>query len=269
MYSWGVRALDELTGGILPTLTCIYGPTASGKTTLASYVPICRIFSKYKEEGLTENHVFIMIDGDGGWDIERAYEVWQNNGLDPNEVYRHVKFWEVAEFDEQHKLVQKLPKEIENNNWRPLLITFDPMVAIYRGIILRTPIERRATVIGTYTGKLDLQLAILRRLGVLYKCPVLVTSWVQLPIGKSMRESQIRNLMKRYNLTREQAEKIVPAPESDIIGGRQFRYLPKLILRLSVPDETKPEREATLVKHRGRPAGGIARFKLADSGITE
>ena len=49
-YSWGLKELDDLTGGLQSILTMIFGETASGKTTLAAYIPIMRISIELKEK---------------------------------------------------------------------------------------------------------------------------------------------------------------------------------------------------------------------------
>jgi len=264
--------LDEITGGIVPTLICLYGRAASLKTTLSSYVPICRIYSELSGKGeLRDSHVFIVIDGDGGWDRDRASEIWESNGLNPEDIMQHVKYFKVpGRFSAQHEMVKELSKTIEKNDWVPLLIALDPAVATYRGEILRSPPHLRALKLSEFTGKLDLQLAELRKIGVVYDIPIFVTSWPASPLGKAMRESQIRALMDKFEVSREEADKMVPKPESDILGGRIFEFLPKIIVRLEIPDESRPFiREAYLKKHRGKPAGLRARFKVTDKGVED
>ena len=246
-YSWGLKELDDLTGGLQSILTMIFGQTASGKTTLAGYVPIVRISIELKQKigEIPEKGKFIIIDGDGGFDFDRLKQVIENNGLSYDEVVEHIDYTEVTEFDEQHNLVKALPKRIQEENIKPLLITFDPMTAIYRGIILRTDMRHRATVISTYTGKLDLQLSTLRHLSVVYDVPVIVTTWPSSPVGEAFG---VRG-------------------ENPFIGGRQFGFLPKMILRLSIINEGSPERDVYLWKAKGLPSGRSVRIKLSDAGI--
>jgi len=92
-YSWGLKDLDEITGGIRDQLTLFYGDTGTGKTTLSCYVPIMRISKELKEKlgEIPETGKFIIIDGDGGFDIERAKQIWQNNNLDAEEIEKQLK----------------------------------------------------------------------------------------------------------------------------------------------------------------------------------
>jgi len=246
-YSWGLKELDDLTGGLQSILTMIFGETASGKTTLAAYIPIMRISIELKEKigEIPETGKFIIIDGDGGFDFDRLKQVLETNGLHYDEIVQHIDYTEVTEFDEQHKLVKELPKRIENEGIKPLLITFDPMTAIYRGMILRTDMRHRASVIGIYTGKLDLQLSTLRHLSVVYDVPTIVTTWPSSPVGEAFG---VRG-------------------ENPFIGGRQFGFLPKMILRLSIISEGSPEREVYLWKAKGLPSGRSIRIRLSDSGV--
>ena len=246
-YSWGLEELDNLTGGLQSILTMIFGETASGKTTLAAYIPITRISLELKEKigEIPEKGKFIIIDGDGGFDYDRLRQVVENNGLSFDEVVDHIDYTEVTEFEQQHNLVKKLPTRLQDEGIKPLLITFDPMTAIYRGIILRTDMKHKASKIGIYTGKLDLQLSTLRHLSVVYDVPIIVTTWPSSPVGEAFG---VRG-------------------ENPFIGGRQFGFLPKMILRLSIISEGSPEREVYLWKAKGLPSGKSIRIKLSDAGI--
>lgn len=248
-YSWGIKELDEVTGGIQSTLNMLYGETGSGKTTLAAYVPISRIVTELKNTigEIPEKGRFFVIDGDGGFDFERATQIWESQGLNSDEIKTHLFHKEITGFDEQHKFVTKeLANLIEENEWKPLLFTFDPMTAVYRGIILRTDMRFRGVAIGSYTGRLDLQLGTLRHLAVTYDCPCIVTTWPGSPIriGKEAVEG-----------------------EFPFIGGRQFGFLPKLIVEISIPKHGLSFRKAYLYKARGLPVGKSCHFKLSDVGI--
>jgi len=249
-YSWGIEEMDRVLGPIeTGYITMIYGPTASGKTTLSTYIPSMRIAKEIKEKvgELPEPAKFIVMSTDAGFSIERARQIWELNGLDPSEMENHLVYKEFTEFDEQHQYIKDLEKTIEENGWKPLLIVLDPLIALYRGIILRTEMKYRASVISIYTGKMDLQMAVLRRIANLYDAVCMITSWPPSPVGESLSGSP---------------------PESPVIGGRQTAFLSKVMLELSIPQEGSTEREATLIKHRAKPVGAKVRFKLCDAGIT-
>jgi len=252
-YTTGSKGLDDLFGGYYKGIIMqFYGETKSGKTTLSAYVPIGVIYSDIKKRfgEVSENAKFIVIDGDGGFDYERARQIWNSMGLTFDEVNNHIIYWQPTQFSEQHDIVVGLPKLIKDQNIKPLLVVVDPMTAIYRGIILRSPMKVRASIIGQYTGKLDLQLVILRNIAVEYNCPVIITSWQTSPIGEAFGV----------------------IPEVEMIGGRAFGFIPKLIVRLEIPEE-QPEgkvlRRAYLYKHRARPEGRTVDFLLTDEGISD
>lgn len=278
-YSTGLPELDALFGGYQSTLTEFYGEQGTGKTTLSAYWPITRIAVELKEKfgEIPEAGMFIMLDGDGGFDFDRAEQIWKENGLGPEEIKKHLYYKEFTAFKEHHNFITKeLEDLIEIKKWKPLLVTFDPATAIYRGIVLRTDMVHRATTIGTYTGKLDLQLGNLRHLGVLYDCPIIVSSWPQSKISSAMMESQLRkeskelskmNIVGKQLLKRLEERRRQMKPEIPIVGGRAFGFLPKIIVELRRIDEASPMREAYLFKARGLPSGRTAKFKLSDKGI--
>ncbi|MEM2289891.1 MAG: hypothetical protein QXW77_01500 [Candidatus Hadarchaeales archaeon] len=267
--SWGIESLDELTGGIQPAaLTLLYGDTTSGKTTLSGYVTIARIAKHLLQKGgIPEGANFYVVDGDGGWDIERASEVWQQHGLDPELIKRHLVFKEVSDFGEQHEYITKrLPERMEKGE-RPLLLVADSLTAIYRREMLREP--KRVPAILEMGGKLDLQVGKLRKLAVEYNCPAFVTTWPSSPITQTAREAKIRSLMKEHSLSRAEAEQVVPKSGIDLIGGKGMLSFSRLIIRLSIPKEGEPLREARLVKAKDLPTGRSTFFYLCDAGISD
>lgn len=267
--SWGIKSLDELTGGIQPAaLTLLYGDTTSGKTTLSGYVAIARIAKHLLQKGgIPGGANFYVVDGDGGWDIERASEVWQQHGLDPELIKRHLVFKEVSDFGEQHEYITRwLPERMEKGE-RPLLLVADSLTAIYRREVLREP--ERIPLILEMGGKLDLQVGKLRKLAVEYNCPAFVTTWSSSPIGPAVREAEIRSLMREHSLSRAEAEQAVPKSGVDLTGGKGMLSFSRLIIRLSIPKEGKPLREARLMKAKNLPTGRSAFFYLCDAGISD
>ena len=249
--SWGVKSLDNALGMIRGgTLTLFYGNAGTGKTTLASMVPIMRIIQEYGKPD--ENDVFIIIDTEGGFDVERFKQILHNNGIDFDEIKHNIEYYEVTEFDEQHSLIKNLPKMLKDEGKKPLLVSVDTITSIYRGIILRTPLKNRLATIGEYTGKIDLQVSYLRRIAVKYGIPVYITTWSSSRVGEQ--------------LTTKDNKEPIP-PEAPFIGGRLLTFMPKVIAELRMPDRFSPVRQLILWKSRDRPAGLQATFKLCDAGI--
>jgi len=266
-YLTGCKALDDLFGGYqTKVITQVYGPTKSGKTTLSAYVPIGRIYQQLKRalgDKFPKNGRFFVVDGDGGFDFERAEQVWRGIGLsddDVNDIKERLIFWQPTTFKEQHEILasegKKKPSTIQRlikeDKLKPLLVCADPLTAIYRGIILRTSHKMRLVTIGDYTGKLDLQLVSLRGIAVKEDCPVTISSWDVSPLS--------------YVKIGDEEPK---PPEQPMIGGRAFGYIPKCIVELRILQEGSPVREAYLYKHRSRPEGKTAVFRLSDKGIED
>ena len=263
-YPIGSKNLDNLFGGYAKgVLHCFFGPTGSGKTTLSVYSPIASIY-KAEKANLTDKHKFFVIDGDGGFDAERATACWEANGLDPDKVMKYVQTWEPTDFAEQHKIFSggrgNVPGELETfinkEGYKPLLIAADPMVAIYRGIVMRTDSAMRAVVLGSYTAKLDLQMATMKQLSKTTNCPSIITSWPSSPIGAAMSK-------ETTNVSGE-----VP-----ILGGRSFGFIPKIIVELRIERDRATEqvtkRTAILFKHRARKAGTSCNYSITDKGVSD
>ena len=228
-----------------------FGPQGVGKTTLAGYVSMTEI---YRQNKLEDNEVFVFVDGDGGYSFERAEQI---AGKDWSNIKDRLIYKEVVDFGMQHDLLatgpggspSALEKELKDNELKPALIVFDPMTAAYRGIVTRTDQTHKATTIQQYAGKLDLQLQSMRGMGVRNKCPIIVTTWPSSPVGAALaKEGGTSN-------------------ETPFVGGRAFGFYPKLIIELKPIKFGDGSRLAVLFKHRSRPVGTIAKFKLVDDGV--
>lgn len=245
-YTLGTKNLDELAGGLeAGILTMLYGETSTGKTTLGAYIPTVSIAKTYE---LEKDDRFVIIDCDGGWDFERVQQIWKANKLDAKEMVAHIDYYQPTDFAEQHKIITELEKKIKEGGWCVKFVCCDSMTSIYRGIVLRTDQKYKASTAGVYTGKLDLQLSVLRSIAVNHKCPVTVTTWPVSPLSASMGS----------------------VLEQDFIGGRAFGYLPKCILRLDIDDSGLGIRtRVTLKKHRSRKPGDSCVIEMCDAGIRD
>jgi RecA/RadA recombinase len=245
IYPTGVKALDELFGGYeTKVLHLFYGQTAAGKTTLTAHIPIGLIA---KAKPLAHNEYFYVIDGDGGFDFDRAAQIWTAMGLDPEEIRKHLMYWNPSTFDEQHKAIMGLEDSLKKKGHKCLLVAADAMTAIYRGIVIRADARDKLLTLSEYTGKLDQELLALRRLSIQYDCVATASSWPASVIQSSMGTKS----------------------ETPTIGGRAFGYIPKIIIEITIPATDRPVREAFLRKHRAKESGGSVMFKLANCGAAD
>jgi len=238
-------------------LHCIYGITAVGKSTLGAYVPIVKtaqFFLKTKGK-IPDKAIFVVIDTDGGFDFERLEQICECNDVKYSEIEKRLIYQNPQSFDEQHKYIaHSLEKDTENR--MPLVVALDPAVAIYRGIILRTPPKNRASVISQYLGKIDMQLQILRYFARARGAIATVTTWHVSEVGESISG--------------------VP-PEQPFIGGSGMGFLPKIIIGIEpyyYPTATRIVKDSTLRmvtlwKHRSKPSGMRAVFELCDTGVCD
>ena len=261
--STGSKALDALFGGYQSgTIMLFYSTSWCGKTTLATYIPFLNTYKHLKETGkLKDKTRFIMMDGDGGFDIDRANEIWGNNlsSDDLKDLISKVEYTQPTEFDAQHKYVtEELKKKIEENKWEPAVISLDPMIAIYRGIVLRSSGAFKMATIGSYTGKLDLQLAELRRLSLKYNAIATASTWSGSLVGKNLKAKDDQgNVIEQTK------------PEQPFIGGREFGFLCKSIIEIIAESESSPLRTARLWKFRSKLAGESCKFTLCNEGVKD
>lgn len=119
MLTTGSRNLDELLGGGIGegVLTQIYGPFASGKTTLAMQV------------GLLSEGKVAYVDTEGGFSPERLAGMAENRGFDVDEALSRFIIFEPVSFSEQRKVVGRLKRVVDENF---SLIVVDSISAHYR-----------------------------------------------------------------------------------------------------------------------------------------
>jgi len=266
-FTTGSKALDFIFGGYEPgVITEFYGVSQSCKTTLCCYVPIGQIYRHWKKTRpeLLKSHKFYIVDGDGGFDFERAAQVWKGMGCtdeEVEEIISRISYFQPTAFAEQHNVIMhtipELITPLKKDQAKgavpvpPLLLAADPLIAIYRDKMLTTPRKFKMVQTGEYTGKLGMELNKFRHLSVKFRCPCLVSSWPGSPV--------------RMHAKGEVAKQ----PEQPMIGGRAFGFMGKIIIELTIPVDRMPMRKAILIKHRAKPVGLEAVFRLTGKGIED
>jgi len=114
----GVKSLDDILRGGFErgVLTQVYGPYATGKTTLAMQVGI-----------LNEGYV-AYVDTEGGFSPERLAEIAESRGIKEEVLERFILFTPDS-FMEQLRIVGNL-KKIVNRTFS--LVVIDSITSLYR-----------------------------------------------------------------------------------------------------------------------------------------
>lgn len=111
-------AVDEILPQITQdTITSIYGPPACGKTTL---------MLQYMLEVIKSGKKVIFVDTEGGFSLERFYQLGGNEEL-LNSIIR----FNPKSFEEQQRTILQLNKQIRNDK-NIGLIVIDSLVMLYR-----------------------------------------------------------------------------------------------------------------------------------------
>ncbi len=118
MNTAGDKIDGFLGGGLIPrTLTCVYGPPASGKTNLALIAA---------SKAALEDKV-MFVDAEGGFSIERLKQICGEN-LDT--VLGNILVLEPHDFDEQKVAVYKLDEVVKKTKAK--LVIVDSIGVLYR-----------------------------------------------------------------------------------------------------------------------------------------
>ncbi|WP_297556218.1 DNA repair and recombination protein RadB [Thermococcus sp.] len=155
MLSTGSKKLDELLGGgFAPgVLTQIYGPYATGKTTLAV------------QTGILSGKKVAYVDTEGGFSPERLRQMAEARNLNPEEVLSRFILFTPADFKEQRRVIGSLKKVVDESF---SLVVVDSITAHYRAE------ENRAGLLTDLSRQLQVLLWIARRQNI----PVLVINQV-------------------------------------------------------------------------------------------
>lgn len=119
MLSTGVKSLDELLGGGVGegVLTQIYGPYATGKTTLAV------------QTGLLSGGKVAYVDTEGGFSPKRLSQMAENRGFDSGEVLSRFILFTPGDMKEQRRVIGSL-KRVVTRGFN--LVVVDSITAHYR-----------------------------------------------------------------------------------------------------------------------------------------
>ncbi|WP_456369069.1 DNA repair and recombination protein RadB [Thermococcus sp.] len=155
MLSTGTKSLDDLLGGgFAPgVLTEVYGPYASGKTTLAV------------QTGILSGKKVAYVDTEGGFSPERLVQIARARGLNPEEALSRFILFTPSDFKEQRRVIGLLKKTIDETF---SLLVVDSITAHYRAE------ENRSGLIAELSRQLQVLLWIARKNSI----PVIVINQV-------------------------------------------------------------------------------------------
>ncbi len=155
MLTTGSKNLDSLLGGGVEKgiLTQVYGPFATGKTTLAMQI------------GLLNEGKVVYIDTEGGFSPERLAKMVESRNMNPNSTLQKFLIFEAFDFKEQKKTISSLKKIV---NGKFSMIVVDSITNHYR-------VEEKKSSMTIDLGK---QLQILSWLARKYNLAVIVTNQV-------------------------------------------------------------------------------------------
>lgn len=154
MISTGCKDLDDFLEGYKEELTLIYGPSASGKTTLAIQAAV-----KQAEQGKK----VLYIDTEGGFNPERAKQMSSNP-----KVLDNILLLRIKEFMEQRVNFRKLKELVEKGKID--LVIIDTIGMHYRLFLQKN----------SYGANMCLkkQFRILNEIAKEFKVPVIITNQV-------------------------------------------------------------------------------------------
>jgi DNA repair protein RadB len=173
----------------------------------------------------------IFVDTEGGLSIERVQQI---SGDDFDRFAGNIMVFEPNTFQEQDEVLKKVENLIESGREEVELIIVDSAVALYR---LK---EGDSTQTNRELGK---QMALLSRIARKHDIAVLVTNHI-------------------YSIFDANGTESIIAP----VGGTILKYWSKIIVELA-RGSVNGDRYAILKRHRSRPEGLKARFRIVNQGL--
>jgi DNA repair protein RadB len=173
----------------------------------------------------------IFVDTEGGLSIERFKQI---SGNEFDSIASNVLIFEPKTFQEQDEVLKKIENLLESGKEEVDLVILDSAVALYR---LK---DGDLTQVNRELGK---QMGLLSRIARKYNVAVIITNQIYSSFGDDGTTSVI-------------------AP----VGGTILKYWSKIMIELARGD-VDGERYAILKRHRSRPEGLKARFKIVNDGL--
>ena len=139
MLTTGSKNLDSLLGGGVEKgiLTQVYGPFATGKTTLAMQI------------GLLNEGKVVYIDTEGGFSPERLAKMVESRNMNPNSTLQKFLIFEAFDFKEQKKTISSLKKIV---NGKFSMIVVDSITNQTPGSVVA--VEKDRLIVNTGRGRL-------------------------------------------------------------------------------------------------------------------
>lgn len=204
---------DILSNLQTDTITTIYGPPAIGKSTICF---------EYANSCVNNGKKVIYIDTEGGFSAERLKQI--NPNIDLNQII----VFSPKSFEDQHKTVLQLNKEIKNSKNIGLVIV-DSLVMLYRLKLGGNPQK--------INSELGEQLRLLTEISRTFHIPILVT-----------------NQMYRDFDTKEKK----------MVGGNVIDYWSKTIIEF---DNESSDKTIKLIKHKFKKSGIEIMYEIENEGI--
>lgn len=172
----------------------------------------------------------IFIDTEGGISIERFKQI---SGDEFDKIASNVMIFEPKTFQEQDEVLRKVENLLESEEDVELVI-LDSAVALYR---------LKEGDLSQMNQELSQQMGILMRIARNHHIAVVITNQI-------------------YSVFGDEGSTGIVAP----VGGTILKYRSKVMVEL-LRGDINGERYAILKRHRSRPEGLKARFKIVNEGL--